>query len=553
MYQYDEQDRLQLTARNRIFHRQIERNLAGKMSDDAFRPIRLQQGLYIQRQAPMLRVAIPYGMISARQLRTLAAVAREYDKSYCHITTRQNIQFNWVAMGDVPKILSKLAETDLHSIQTSGNCIRNITSDPFSGVAQDEIVDSRPYCEIIRQWSLGHPEFAFLPRKFKISISGSQQDRAITQAHDIGLRAVFNDAQKLGFQVWVGGGLGRTPIIGSVLSEFILEKDILDYLTAILRIYNQHGRRDNKYKARIKILVKSIGIEQFRAQVKLEWERVQVHGQVLHPQQVESFKSHFKAPEYRKFDPSNSVLLKQAELENQPFSNWLSCNTSGHIMEGYRCVTLSLKSKSVAPGDITSAQLEAIAQLCEQYSFGEVRTTHQQNIVFADVNVSDLFGLWNALKKLNLASPNIGTINDIICCPGLDFCSLANAQSIPIAQQIQNVFEDIDYVYSLGDLSLNISGCMNACTHHHLANIGILGVDKKGQQFYQISLGGIKSNDAQLGKILGPSFAADQVPEVVKKIIHIFLEHRQGTEHFIDTLSRIGLKKFKEGVYEKAH
>jgi len=562
MYQYNERDRSNLSARSDIFQRQLARHLEGKVSDDDFRPVRLQQGLYIQRHAPMLRIAIPYGMVSAAQLRALADVAYQYDKDYCHITTRQNIQFNWLSLNDIPQVLTSLAKADLHSIQTSGNCIRNITSDPFAGVIEDEVIDPRPYCELIRQWSLGHPEFAFLPRKFKISMTGSKQDRAIIQAHDIGLRLVLNAKSEIGFQVLVGGGLGRTPVIGSVLSLFIPEANILDYLTSILRVYNQYGRRDNKYKARIKILVKAIGIDQFKAQVEQELDHVQQYSQLLTPDQIESYTSHFKQPEYD-FINEHKLMQFSADLMHKSvgFNNWYQRNTQAHKVPGYRSVIVSLKDRVNAPGDINSLQLQTIADLCEKYSFGVARTTHEQNIVLADVRVDQLDSLWHQLDTLNLASPNIGTINDMICCPGLDFCSLANTQSIPVAKAIQTVFSDMDYVFDIGSLTLNISGCMNACAHHHLANIGILGVDKKGQQFFQISLGGQKGNNTSIGKILGPSFKASEVPEVIEKIIKMYLHRRNDTvvdsqnnnESFIDTFTRVGIQYFKEGVYGHAH
>ncbi len=553
MYQYNEQDRTQLKTRSLIFQRQIERNLAGKISDEKFRPLRLQQGLYYQRQSPMLRVAVPYGMLASKQLRTLAKVARNFDEGYCHITTRQNIQFNWVNLQAMPEILATLAEADLHSIQTSGNCIRNITSDPFAGVAQDEIIDPRPYCEIIRQWSLGHPEFAYLPRKFKIAISGSKEDRAITQAHDIGLRVKVDKERGIGFQVIVGGGLGRTPVIGSTLELFVPEQDILDYLTAILRVYNQHGRRDNKYKSRIKILVKSIGITQFKHQIDQTLVQVRVYSQLLHAQHVSAINKHFPKPCYRQFETQELSQINRLSADKPAFDNWLNRNTQAHKVSDYRAVSLPLKNPSSAPGDVSAEQLDRIADLADRYSFGEVRSTHQQNLVMADVAIIDLFDLWLALDKIGLAEPNIGTMHDIICCPGLTYCSLANTESIPIAQSIQKAYDDLDFVYDLGELTLNISGCMNACSHHHLANIGILGVDKKGQQFFQISLGGSKGNESKLGKILGPSVSAAEVTNVIKKIIHIFRSLRLGSENFIDTFTRVGLTIFKEGVYGHAN
>jgi len=553
MYQYSEQDHQQLSSRLTIFRKQIERHVEGKLSDEAFRPLRLQNGLYFQRHAPMLRVAVPYGMLSSRQLRKLAHVASTFDKDYCHISTRQNIQFNWPELKNIPAILSSLSEVEMHATQTSGNCIRNVTSDPFAGVAPDEIVDPRPYCEIIRQWSTGHPEFAYLPRKFKIAVSGSQQDRAIVEAHDIGLQLVKNQQDKIGVKVWVGGGLGRTPVIGSIINHFVPQHDLLDYLQAILRVYNRFGRRDNKYKARVKILVRALGLHSFKYQVEHEWKTLSNFSRPLTDSDLDFACSFFTAPKYQHFDDTPDEKLAIHSQADIPFSNWVNHNTYPHKIKGYRAVVISLKSDIAAPGDISSSQLEALASITEQYSFSEIRTTHQQNLVLADVQIFDLYPLWQALSNIDLANPNIGTLTDMICCPGLDFCSLANAPSIPIAEIIRKRFDNLDYLYDIGDISLNISGCVNACAHHHLANIGILGVDKKGEPFYQVSLGGSKAEQCRLGKILGPAFSKEQIPSVVGLIIKIFLQHRLEGESFISTFDRIGLSTFKETIYGHSH
>ncbi len=553
MYQYSEQDHQQLSSRLTIFRKQIERHVEGKLSDEEFRPLRLQNGLYFQRHAPMLRVAVPYGMLSSRQLRKLAYIASTFDKGYCHISTRQNIQFNWPELKSIPTILSSLSEVEMHATQTSGNCIRNVTSDPFAGVAPDEIVDPRPYCEIIRQWSTGHPEFAYLPRKFKIAVSGSQQDRAIVEAHDIGLQLIKNQHDEIGFRVWVGGGLGRTPVIGSIINHFVPQYDLLDYLQAILRVYNRFGRRDNKYKARIKILVRALGLHSFKEQVEHEWKTLSSFSRPLTDGDLDFARSFFTAPKYQHFDDTPDEKLAIHSQADMPFSNWVNHNTHPHKVKGYRAVVISLKSDIAAPGDISSSQLEALASITERYSFSEIRTTHQQNLVLADVQIFDLYPLWQALSNINLASPNIGTLTDMICCPGLDFCSLANAPSIPIAEIIRKRFDSLDYLYDIGDISLNISGCVNACAHHHLANIGILGVDKKGEPFYQVSLGGSKTKQCRLGKILGPAFSKEQIPSVVELIIKIFLQHRLEGESFISTFDRIGLSTFKETIYGHSH
>ena len=553
MYQYDTYDHNIIQQRVAQFRGQTERYLAGEITDEQFLPLRLQNGLYVQRLAPMLRINVPYGMLSARQLRKLAHIARHYDKGYCHVSTRQNIQFNWPELEEVPDILAELAEVEMHGTQSSGNCIRNVTSDQFAGISSDEIVDPRPYCEIIRQWSSFHPEFAFLPRKFKIAVTGAASDRAAVQVHDIGLEIVKNDAAETGFRVLVGGGLGRTPIIGSMINEFLPEQHLLGYLEAILRVYNQLGRRDNKYKARIKILVKAMGAEEFGKRVEAEFEHIKNGNLTLTAAEIERVSRFFPQPPYQAMD--DAVLeadLQRLVQENPAFGKWLTRNVRAHKVPGYAAVTLSLKPTGVAPGDVTDTQLEVIADLCDQFSFGEVRTTHEQNIVLADVAKDQLFELWQRARKHGFATPNIGTLTDLICCPGGDFCSLANAKSIPIAEAIQRQFDDLDYLYDLGELDLNISGCMNACGHHHVGHIGILGVDKKGEEFYQVQLGGNATNDASLGSVLGPSFNADDMPRVVQNLIDVYVDLRVEGERFIDTYRRVGMAPFKEKVYAKA-
>lgn len=553
MYQYDIQDQQQLSARLNLFQQQSLRHQQGQLSDEEFRPLRLQNGLYLQRHAPMLRVAVPYGMLSSNQLRTLARVANTYDKDYCHVSTRQNIQFNWIELGHIPAVLEILAQAEMHSVQTSGNCIRNVTSDPFAGIAIDELIDPRPYCEIIRQWSTDHPEFTFLPRKFKIAVSGSQQDRAIIEAHDIGLQLIKNSNNETGFKVWVGGGLGRTPVIGSVINDFLPASQLLIYLHAILRVYNRFGRRDNKYKARIKILVKALGIDDFSQQVADEYQQLQLNSLPLTKDDFDFAQSFFTQPAYITLDDTPAKQLERHCNADQEFNLWVTQNTRQHKVKGYKSVIVSLKHTAVAPGDIFSQQLNALAELAEDFSFAELRTTHQQNMVLADVQIMHLYPLWKTLQSLQLASPTANTLADMICCPGLDFCSLANAPSISVAAAINKRFDDIDYLYDIGDISLNISGCMNACAHHHLANIGILGVDKKGEAFYQVSLGGSKAgapdNQCRLGKILGPAFSKEQIPSVIELIIKVYLQHRHDAESFLTTYDRIGIKVFKESIY----
>ncbi|MEM0952656.1 MAG: nitrite/sulfite reductase [Pseudomonadota bacterium] len=554
MYVYDEIDQRIVNERVEQYRDQTRRYLAGEISDAQFLPIRLQNGLYVQRLAPMLRIAIPYGMLSSRQLRKLAQISRDFDTGFGHISTRQNIQLNWPLLEDVPDILAELASVQMHAIQTSGNCIRNTTTDQFAGVAVDEREDPRPWCEIIRQWSTFHPEFAFLPRKFKIAVCASETDRAAIHAHDIGLELVPNAAGELGFRVLAGGGLGRTPVIGSEICAWLEKKHLLTYLESILRVYNQLGRRDNKYKARIKILVKAMGADAFRERVEQEWAAIKDGPATLTDAEIERARSYFTEPEYKDLPAlAESAELQRALAENNAFARWYQRNTFEHRVSGYRIVTLSLKATGYAPGDVSDTQMEAIADLADHYAFGEVRTTHEQNMVLADVEGNELLGLWQQLTALGLATPNIGYLTDLICCPGGDYCSLANAKSIPVAEAIQERFEDLDYLYDLGPIDLNISGCMNACGHHHIGHIGILGVDKKGQEFYQVSLGGHQGKDASVGKILGPSFEQDAMPEVIDKILATYLDLRTEEEHFLDTYRRVGMDPFKERVYAEAH
>ncbi|HBW08730.1 MAG: sulfite reductase [Pseudomonas sp. BICA1-14] len=552
MYVYDQYDQHIIEDRVRQFRDQTRRFLAGELADEEFRPLRLQNGLYIQRYAPMLRVAVPYGLLSSTQVRKLAEIARHYDKGYAHISTRTNVQFNWPELEDVPEILGELATVQMHAIQTSGNCIRNTTTDQFAGVAKDELIDPRPWCEIIRQWSTFHPEFAFLPRKFKIAVNGAVSDRAAIEVHDIGLEAVKNEAGDLGFRVSVGGGLGRTPIVGSFINEFLPWQHLLSYLDAILRVYNRYGRRDNKFKARIKILVKALTPEVFAERVDAEWAHLKDGPTTLTEAEVQRVSKFFVDPEYKALE-DQSAALAQLDAEHPGFARWRQRNVVAHKKPGYAAVTLSLKSTGVAPGDVTDKQLDAIADLADRYSFGEVRNSHEQNMILADVEQAKLFELWHELRELGLATPNIGLLTDIICCPGGDFCSLANAKSIPIAESIQRRFDNLDYLFDLGNIDLNISGCMNACGHHHVGHIGILGVDKKGAEFYQVSLGGSSGRDASLGQILGPSFAQDSMPDVIEKIINVYVEQRTEDEQFIDTYRRIGIDPFKERVYAANH
>jgi sulfite reductase (NADPH) hemoprotein beta-component len=553
MYKYDQYDQKLVDERVEQYRDQTRRYLAGEISEEEFLPLRLQNGLYVQRLAPMLRIAVPYGLLSSTQVRKLAHISRKYDKGYVHFTTRQNIQLNWPLLEEVPDILAELASVEMHAIQTSGNCIRNTTTDQFAGVATDEIEDPRPWCEIIRQWSTLHPEFAFLPRKFKIAVCGSEEDRAAFLLHDIGLQLVVNDQGETGFQVYVGGGLGRTPVIASLIREFLPKEHLLTYLDAILRVYNRYGNRDNKYKARIKILVRAWTAEVFAERVEAEWAHLKDGPATLNGSEIEGMKGFFTLPNYAVIDDTSAdAQVAALALEHKGFSRWLDRNVRAQKQPGYASVSLSLKPAGVAPGDVTDGQLETIADLADRYSFAEIRSTHNQNIVLADVAKQDLFELWQQAKAAGLATPNIGTINDMICCPGGDYCSLANAKSIPVAEAIQRKFDDLDYVYDLGNLELNISGCMNACGHHHIGHIGILGVDKKGEEWYQIQLGGSANKDAALGKVLGPSLSRDAVTESIEKLLDVYVENRIEGEAFLGTYQRIGIEKFKQRVYGTA-
>ncbi|MFO7324231.1 MAG: nitrite/sulfite reductase [Pseudomonadota bacterium] len=550
MYRYDEIDATLVAERVNQFRDQTRRFLEGKLSEDEFRPLRLRNGLYIQRHAPMLRVAIPYGLLATRQLRMLAHLARRYDRGYGHFTTRQNIQYNWPKLEDVPDMLADLASVDMHAIQTSGNCIRNTTADHFAGISPDEIEDPRPYCEIIRQWSTLHPEFSYLPRKFKIAVTGSPADRAASQVHDIGLHLVRNGQGEVGFEVLVGGGLGRMPMIGKVIREFLPKQHLLSYLEAILRVYNQEGRRDNIHRARIKILVKAKGVEEFRRLVEAEWEQIRRDQPdlLLDEAELERMRAFFAPPPYEKLDDIDVTANQSPE-----FLAWYRYNTRQHKQPGYRAVVVSLKAHGAPPGDMTAGQMEAVADLADRVARGEVRVTHDQNLVLADVRQVDLVETWQALKALNLATPNIGTLTDMICCPGLDFCALANASSISIAKQIQDRFSDFDYLYDLGHIEIKMSGCMNACGHHHVGHIGILGVDKHGVEWYQITIGGSAAHDCALGEVIGPSVAKDAVAETIAKLLEVYVENREEGEEFLQTVRRIGVKPFSERVYGKAH
>ena len=491
--------------------------------------------------------------MSSIQLRKLAHIARTYDKGYAHISTRTNVQFNWPELPQVPDILAELASVQMHAIQTSGNCIRNTTTDQFAGVVPDELVDPRPYCEIIRQWSTFHPEFAFLPRKFKIAVnSHTKDDRAATLLHDIGIKIVHNEAGELGFQVYVGGGLGRTPIVATLVKEFLPEQDLLTYLDAVLRVYNLNGRRDNKYKARIKILVKALGVDAFAKLVDDEWQHLKNGPGTLTSEELARIKGHFTLANYETLNNDEAAFTQQL-AENKAFSNWYNRNVNTHKVPGYAIVTLTLKKLGTPPGDITDKQLDVAADLADRYSFAEIRSTHEQNLVLADVKQSELFNLWQEAKQAGFATPNLGLLTDMICCPGGDFCALANAKSIPVAEALQERFDNLDYLHDLGEIDLNISGCMNACGHHHIGHIGILGVDKKGAEFYQISLGGHSGPDASIGKILGPSFARDEMTNVIEKILSVYVEQRVEGERFIDTYRRVGQTPFKERAYAKAN
>ncbi|WP_332847917.1 nitrite/sulfite reductase [Massilia sp. S19_KUP03_FR1] len=546
MYLYDQYDHLIVRERIAQFRDQVARRLSGELEESEFLPLRLQNGLYMQRHAYMLRVAVPYGLMSSAQMRMFAHIARKYDRGYGHFTTRQNIQYNWIELEHTPDILADLASVEMHAIQTSGNCIRNITSDEYAGVAADEIIDPRPFAEILRQWSTFHPEFIALPRKFKVAINGALEDRAAIAVHDIGLSVVYNDAGEIGFRFMAGGGMGRTPILGSVIRDFLPWQHLLTYTEAVMRVYNQYGRRDNKYKARIKILLKALGVEEFTRQVEAEWLDLKDGPETLTQEELDRVSAYFAPPAYA---PLANIDPLREHADNKAFANWLNRNVKPHKAPGYAAVLLSLKKTGVPPGDATAEQMDFIADLADRYSFGEIRPTHEQNLVLADVRQDQLFALWQEAKARGLATPNIGLLTDIICCPGGDFCSLANAKSLPIAAAIAERFDNLDFQHDIGDIELNISGCINACGHHHVGSIGVLGVDKDGSEWYQVSIGGAQGNNPAIGKIIGPSFSALQMPEVIARLLEVYVRSRFEGERFVDTAQRLGIAPFKEHVY----
>jgi sulfite reductase (NADPH) hemoprotein beta-component len=549
MYRYDEFDRTFVKERVAEFRSQVERRLDGSLSDDEFKPLRLMNGLYLQLHAYMLRVAIPYGTLSARQMRQLAMIADKWDKGYGHFTTRQNIQFNWPKLSDVPAMLDALAEVEMHAIQTSGNCIRNVTADQFSGVAADEVEDPRPTAELLRQWSSLHPEFTFLPRKFKIAVTGATHDRAAIKAHDIGLRVLRHpDTHDIGYEVSVGGGLGRTPLIGKVIREFLPRNDLLPYLEALMRVYNSEGRRDNKYKARVKILVHETGIEEIRSAVEEEFAAMDGPSVAADPAELQRISAYFAPPAYEKL-PEVSASLQTAMKNNPAFARFVETNGFAHKARGYRAITVSLKPIGGAPGDATSDEMRALADAADQFSFGELRVTHLQNIVLPYVKDDDLFALWSFLSEHRLATANIGLITDIVACPGMDYCALATARSIPIAQAIATRFADGDRQHLIGELGIKISGCINACGHHHIGHIGILGLEKSGEESYQITLGGDATETAAIGERLGPGVTAEAVPDTIERLVDIYLAERKADERFIDTYRRVGLDRFKGAIH----
>ncbi len=548
MYIYDAFDRTFVAERVSQFRDQVARRLSGELTEDQFRPLRLMNGLYLQLHAYMLRVAIPYGTLSSTQLRRLAHVARRYDKGYGHFTTRQNIQYNWPALKDTPDILADLAEVGMHAIQTSGNCIRNVTADQFAGAAAGEIEDPRIWAEIIRQWSTLHPEFSFLPRKFKIAVTASPNDRAAIAVHDIGLKMVRNADGEVGFTVYVGGGMGRTPFIGKEIRAFLPKARLLSYLEAILRVYNQHGRRDNMFKSRIKILVHEIGADAFRQRVEAEWAAIKDGPVELPAEELARIADQFAPPPFETLD-AVAPEFEARRFEDKAFARWARANLHPHRQPGYAIVNLSLKPEGEPPGDASAEQMDAIADLADRYSFGEIRVTHEQNLVLPHVPQKDLYELWQALVPLGLATPNIGTVTDIIACPGLDYCSLANARSINVAEDITRRFSDLDRIHELGELKIKISGCINACGHHHVGHIGILGVDKKGEEHYQITLGGDATETAAIGEIVGPAFSAARIVDAVETVVNTYVGHRAPGERFLDTYRRIGMKPFKDSLY----
>jgi sulfite reductase (NADPH) hemoprotein beta-component len=548
MYRYDQYDQTIVAERVAQFRDQVRRRLSGELTEEEFRPLRIQNGLYKQLHAYMLRVAIPYGLLSSTQLRKLAHIARIYDRDYGHFSTRQNIQFNWVKLEDVPGILEELASVEMHAIQTAGNCIRNISSDQYAGIADDEIVDPRPFAEILRQWSTFHPEFAYLPRKFKFAINGAEEDRAVTTVHDVGLTVLRNETNEVGFRVRVGGGLGRLPIIGSVIREFLPWQHVITFVEAIIRVYNQYGHRDDLYAARIKVLVNAIGIEQFTKAVEKEWASLKDGPGTLTVEELQRVAAYFSAPAYETL-PALDPSLDQLKLDKEAFANWFKRNVKPHRVTGYHAVVLSLKKPGIPTGDASADQMDIIANLSDRYSFGELRVTHEQNLVLADVRNKDLFELWELAKTAGLATPNIGLLTDIICCPGAEYCVMPNAKSIPIALAIADHFDDLDHLHDIGDITLNLSGCLNACAHHHVGNIGIYGVKKNDKEWYMVSLGGSQGNNTTIGQSIGPWFAGDQIPDVIERIIEVYLRERRNKERFIDTVRRLGIAPFQNHVY----
>jgi len=549
MYLYDEFDRTLVAERVAEFRDQVARRLSGELTEDEFKPLRLMNGVYLQLHAYMLRIAIPYGTLSSAQLRMLAHVARRYDRNYGHFTTRQNIQFNWIKLAELPDAMADLASVGLHGMQTSGNCVRNITTDQWAAVATDEIEDPRVWAEILRQHSTLHPEFSFLPRKFKIAVTAATHDRAAIRVHDIGLRLHRNGAGEVGFEVVVGGGLGRTPFIAKTIKPFLPKRDLLSYVEAILRVYNQFGRRDNIYKARIKILVHELGAEAFAKEVEAEWQHIKDGALALDPAVIAEIAARFRYPDYAVLEDSPAELAK-ARAADRRFAAWLGNSVANHRVPGYSIVTLSLKPEGGPPGDATAEQMDAIADLADRYSFGEIRVGHEQNLVLPHVAQRDLPALWRALDAIGVATPNVGLVSDIIACPGLDYCSLANARSIPVAQEITRRFRDLDLAHDLGRLHINISGCINACGHHHVGHIGLLGVEKNGQEFYQVTLGGRADDNAELGTLLGPAVPYAEVADVVEDVVATYLELRQRPDEiFLETVKRVGIEPFKERVY----
>lgn len=548
MYAYDTLDRTFLDERTAQFRDQVARRVSGALSEEEFRPLRLRNGLYLQLHAYMLRVAIPYGLLNTPQLRALAQIARKYDRGYGHFTTRQNIQFNWIELDGMPDLLEELAGVDMHAVQTSGNCIRNITADQYAGVAADEIEDPRPWAEIIRQWSTLHPEFSFLPRKFKVAVTGAAADRAAVRVHDIGLRIVEDEAGNRGFEVLVGGGLGRTPMVAETIRDFLPQEHLLSYLEAILRVYNAEGRRDNLYKARIKILVSALGIGRFGELVEAEWQEIKDSALRLDAAEVARIKAQFAPPAYETL-PARSAAFEAKRFEDRAFARWAAANLFPHKQRGYAAVALSLKPVAGIPGDMTAGQMEAVADLADAYSFGQLRVTHRQNLILADVPQDSLYDLWRALDALGLATPNIARVTDIVACPGLDFCNLATARAIPVAQRLSDRLAELDDRYDLGALNINISGCINSCGHHHVGHIGILGLEKAGVESYQVTLGGSSAEDAAIGKIVGRGFGTGEIIDAIETVVRTYLEQRAGDEEFLHTLRRVGQQPFRDALY----